>query len=131
VPKSKLAVVFRLRIGPDRPHRFDLLAHLPHAGREDGVVVLDLLLVPPAAADAKQETPARDLIERGDAPRSVIAPVKERTVRLELSQGAERQKTAPARIAGLALLEAGTARRLAITHLVITLRPGRHVARSS
>src|SRR5271165_2254913 len=32
----------------------------------------------------------------------------------------------PARVAGLALLEAGTPRRFAVTHLVIALRPGRH-----
>src|SRR5271157_540743 len=32
----------------------------------------------------------------------------------------------PARVAGLALLEARTSRRLAVTHLVIALRPGRH-----
>ena len=34
----------------------------------------------------------------------------------------------PARVAGLALLEAGMPRRLAVTYLVVVLRPGRHVA---
>src|SRR6516165_10392543 len=49
---DKLAVIFRLGLGPDRLHRFDLLAHLLHAGRENGAVVLDLLLVP-SATDAE------------------------------------------------------------------------------
>src|SRR4029077_8089564 len=43
---DKLTVIFRLRLGPDRPHSFDLLAHLLHTRREDSAVVLDLLLVP-------------------------------------------------------------------------------------
>ena len=60
-----VAVVFRLRLGPDLLHRLDLLAHLLHAGGENRVVVFDLLLVP-ATADAEEEAPARDLIDRGD-----------------------------------------------------------------
>ena len=60
-----VAMVFRLRLGPDLLHRLDLLAHLLHAGGKDGAVVLDLLLVP-AAADAEQEPPARHLVDRGD-----------------------------------------------------------------
>src|SRR6202022_757606 len=62
---DKLAAIFRLRVGPDRLHCFDLLAHLPHARRKDRAVVLDLLLVP-SATDAEQETSARHMIERGD-----------------------------------------------------------------
>jgi hypothetical protein len=37
----------------------------------------------------------------------------------------------PARVAGLALLEAGVARRLAVTRLTIPLRPGRHFVLSA
>src|SRR5208282_4433460 len=35
------------------------------------------------------------------------------------------------RVAGLALLEADVARRLAVTHLIIALRPGRHLVLSA
>jgi len=62
---DELAVIFRLRLGPDRLHRPNLLTHRLHARPKDGAVVLDLLLVP-AAADPEQEAPARDLVERGD-----------------------------------------------------------------
>src|SRR5437667_348663 len=41
---DQLATTFGLGCGPDRLHRFDLLAHLLHPRREDGAVVLDLLL---------------------------------------------------------------------------------------
>src|SRR4029077_8434335 len=37
---DKLAVIFRFRLGPDRLHCFDLLAHLLHTRRQDGAVVL-------------------------------------------------------------------------------------------
>src|SRR6516165_7431651 len=65
VELHKLAVIFRLCLGPDRLHRFDLLAHLLHTRPKDGAVVLDLLLVP-AAANAEQKAPARNLVERRD-----------------------------------------------------------------
>src|SRR4029077_2293733 len=60
-----LAVVFGLVLGPDRLHRLDLLAHLLEARRVDRAVLPHLVLVP-AAADAEQETAARDLVDRGD-----------------------------------------------------------------
>src|SRR5439155_19796239 len=58
----ELAVIFGLRLCPDRLHRFDPLAHQLEAGREGGAVALDLLTVP-AAADAKQKPPARYLVD--------------------------------------------------------------------
>jgi hypothetical protein len=59
-----LAVVFRLRLGPNLAHRLDLLAHPLEAGFEVGTVVLHLVLVP-ATADAEEEPPLRHLVERG------------------------------------------------------------------
>src|ERR1700730_3930100 len=52
-----LAVIFGLGFGPDLLHRLDLLAHFLEAGRADGAVALDLVLVPPAA-DAEQKPAA-------------------------------------------------------------------------
>src|SRR5690348_7970780 len=65
VEVDDVAVVLGLRLSPDRLHRLDLLAHLLHPRREDGAVILDLLLVP-AAADAEDEAAARHLVDRGD-----------------------------------------------------------------
>ena len=62
---DKLAVIFRLGLGPDRLHRLDLLAHPLEARRIDRAVILHLVLVP-AAADAEQKAASRHLVERGD-----------------------------------------------------------------
>src|ERR1700757_1013617 len=52
-------------IGPDLLHRLDPLAHQLEAGFEGRAVILDFLGVP-AAANAKEEAPARNLIDRGN-----------------------------------------------------------------
>ena len=54
---DELAVIFGLRLGPDRLHRLDPLAHQLGARGEHRAVVFHLLLVP-AHADAEQEAPA-------------------------------------------------------------------------
>jgi hypothetical protein len=46
---DNIAVIFGFGFGPDLLHRLDLLAHLLEAGFEDRAVILDLVLVPPAA----------------------------------------------------------------------------------
>ena len=62
---DELAVVFRLGAGPDRLHRLDPLPRQLVAGGEDGAVIGHLILVP-AIADAEQEAPAGDLVDRGN-----------------------------------------------------------------
>src|SRR3989449_104290 len=62
---DELAVVFRFRLRPDRPHRLDALPHHPKARLEVRAVVGHLLGVP-AGADAEEEPSARDLVEARD-----------------------------------------------------------------
>src|SRR6266849_3783804 len=62
---DELAVVFRFRLRPDRPHRLDALPHHPEARLEVRPVVGHLLGVP-AGADAEEEPSARDLVEARD-----------------------------------------------------------------
>src|SRR5207237_3951082 len=65
-----VAVIFRLRLGPDLAHRLDLLAHLLEPSRVDRAVILHLVLVP-AAADTEQETAARHLVQGSDSLRQL------------------------------------------------------------
>src|SRR5437867_5243238 len=62
---DELAVGFRFRLRPDRPHRLDALPHHPEARLEVRAVVGHLLGVP-AGADAEEEPSARDLVEARD-----------------------------------------------------------------
>src|SRR5262249_57805678 len=59
------AVVFRLRLRPDRLHRLDALLHDVKPRLELRAVIGHLLGVP-AGAYAEEEAPARDLIEARD-----------------------------------------------------------------
>ena len=52
-------------MGPDRLHCLDPLGHQAHAGPGIGAVVAHLLAIP-ACADAELETPAGEMIDRGD-----------------------------------------------------------------
>ncbi len=60
-----VAVIFGLGLGPDLLHRLDPLAHQLEAGLGIGAVIFHLVGIP-AAADAEQKAPARDLVDRGD-----------------------------------------------------------------
>src|ERR1700719_4049472 len=62
---DELAVIFGLVLGPDLLHRLDPLAHQLEAGFEDRAMVLDFLGIP-AATNAEEKAPARDLIYRGN-----------------------------------------------------------------
>ncbi len=65
VEVHELAVVLGLVLRPDLLHRLDPLAHELEAAARVGAVVAHLLAVP-AGADAEQEAPAREPVERGD-----------------------------------------------------------------
>src|SRR5207244_3629241 len=56
------ALVFGLRLTPDRTHGFDALAHDLETRLEFGAVVAHLLRIPPRP-DAKQEAAARYLVQ--------------------------------------------------------------------
>src|SRR5208282_2889526 len=69
----------------------------------------------------------------GDLASPAVLGDRHRLVQRVVQQGRQvlRTRRPPARVAGLALLEAGVARRLAVTHFVIALRPGRHLVLSA
>jgi hypothetical protein len=62
---DELSVVFGVRLGPDRFHRLDPLAHQLEASLEGRAVVFDLLGVP-APSHAEKKPSVRYLIDRGD-----------------------------------------------------------------
>ncbi len=62
---DELAVIFRLRLGPDFLHGLDALARELMAGVEVGGAVVGHFLGVPAVADAEQEAAIRYLVERG------------------------------------------------------------------
>ena len=64
---DELAVVLRLRLGPDRLHRLDSLPHQLEARLEIGAVVAHFFGVP-ARPDAEEKPSARDLVEARDLP---------------------------------------------------------------
>ena len=58
-------MVFGFRFRPDFLHRFDGFAHPLEAAAVNSAVIFHLILVP-ASADAKQESPLAHLVDRGD-----------------------------------------------------------------
>src|SRR6266545_3131450 len=64
VEADVLAVVARLRLGPDRPHRLDPFPHQGHAGTRVGAVVGHLPTVP-AGAHAELQPPAGQVVHAG------------------------------------------------------------------
>ena len=81
VEVDELAVVGRLLVRPDLLAGLDALAEDPEALGRVGAVIAHLLEVP-AGADAEQEPPAREAVERGDLLR--------RADRIALDQQADR-----------------------------------------
>ena len=60
---DEFPLIGRLVVGPDRLHRLDPLARQLVAGTKRGAMVLDLVAVP-AVADAEQEAPLGELVDR-------------------------------------------------------------------